>query len=93
MGLQTVFQTIHQGDLITVDANDRKIYAGCAEPLLARSSKKSSPMKGSPVYRSLEKHPEVCCPPESDRSRRGQILNPRAVGPCTISFVLLMKCP
>ncbi|MGC1404298.1 MAG: PEP/pyruvate-binding domain-containing protein [Thermodesulfobacteriota bacterium] len=74
MGLQTVFQTIHQGDLITVDANDRKIYAGCAEPLLARSSKKSSPMKGSPVYRSLENILKFVAPlnltdPEGDNFR------------------------
>ncbi len=54
MGMQTVFQNIHRGDLITVDANNRTIYAGRAEPLLAQSSKKSNPMKGSPVYRSLE---------------------------------------
>ncbi len=54
MGTQTAFQDIHQGDLITVDANGQKIYAGCAEILLTKSSKKTNPMKGSPVYRSLE---------------------------------------
>jgi pyruvate, water dikinase len=54
MGTQTAFNNIHRGDLITVDATGHKIYAGKVESLLSRSSKKSSPMKGSPVYRSLE---------------------------------------
>jgi pyruvate, water dikinase len=55
MGTQTAFQSIHKGDLITVDATDHKIYAGKVDALLSRASKKSSPMKGSPVYHSLEK--------------------------------------
>jgi pyruvate, water dikinase len=55
MGTQTAFQTIHGGDLITVDATGHKIYAGRVDTLLSRSTKKSSPMKDSPVYRSLEK--------------------------------------
>jgi pyruvate,water dikinase len=55
MGTQSAFNTIQGGDLITVDATNHKIYAGRVETLLARASKKTSPMKGSPVYRSLEK--------------------------------------
>src|SRR4030042_6957626 len=54
MGTQTAFQTIRPGDVVTVDATDHKIYAGRVETLLSKSSKKTSPMKGSPVYRILE---------------------------------------
>ncbi|MBI4767934.1 MAG: pyruvate, water dikinase, partial [Deltaproteobacteria bacterium] len=54
MGTKTAFQTIPGGDLITVDATGQKIYAGRVDLLLSRSSKKISPMKGSPVYRTLE---------------------------------------
>jgi pyruvate,water dikinase len=54
MGTQRAFETIHQGDVITVDANTHTLYAGRAESLLAQSHLKTSRMKGSPVYRSLE---------------------------------------
>jgi pyruvate,water dikinase len=54
MGTKTAFQTIQRGELITVDATGHKIYAGRVDVLLSGSSKKISPMKGSPVYRSLE---------------------------------------
>ena len=54
MGTQTAFQTIRPGDVVTVDATDHKIYAGRVETLLSKFSKKTSPMKGSPVYRILE---------------------------------------
>jgi pyruvate,water dikinase len=54
MGIQSAFKKIQKGDLITVDANHCKIYLGKAEALLKKSLKKSSRMKGSPVYRSLE---------------------------------------
>ena len=53
MGTKTAFQTIQGGDLITVDANGHKIYAGRVDVLLSGSSKKINPMKGSPVYRTL----------------------------------------
>jgi pyruvate,water dikinase len=54
MGVQGAFQKIHSGDLITIDANHRTIYAGRADDLLARVATKSSLMKGSPVYQALE---------------------------------------
>ncbi len=54
MGTKKAFQTIQGGDLITVDATGQKIYAGRVDILLSGSSKKISPMKGSPVYRTLE---------------------------------------
>jgi pyruvate, water dikinase len=55
MGTQTAFRTIHTGEVITVDATGQKIYGGRVEPLLSGSLKKTNPIKGSPVYRSLEK--------------------------------------
>jgi pyruvate,water dikinase len=46
---------IKNGDIITVDADGRKVYSGKVEPLLKDSSvKKSSIMKGRPVYNTLE---------------------------------------
>jgi pyruvate, water dikinase len=54
MGTQRAFETIHQGDVITVDANNHFLYSGRAESLLDQSHLKTSRMKGSPVYRSLE---------------------------------------
>ncbi len=62
MGTQTAFTTIHGGDLITVDATGHKIYAGKVESLLSKTPPKSSPMKGSPVYRSLEKILKLIAP-------------------------------
>jgi len=54
MGTQRAFETIRPGEVITVDANQQALYAGRVESLLAKSKVKTSRMKGSPVYRSLE---------------------------------------
>jgi pyruvate, water dikinase len=54
MGVQGAFQKIHSGDLVTVDANHHRVYAGRADTLLARVISKSNRMKGSPVYQTLE---------------------------------------
>ena len=54
MGLPSASRTIRKGDWITVDADGQRVYAGRAELLLARASEKSSLMKGSPVYQTLE---------------------------------------
>ena len=54
MGTSTAFRTIRTGDLITVDAGGQKVYAGKAEALVARAVERSSLMKGSPVYHTLE---------------------------------------
>ncbi len=54
MGLSSASRTIRKGDWITVDADGQRVYAGRAELLLARASEKSSLMKGSPVYQTLE---------------------------------------
>jgi pyruvate,water dikinase len=54
MGTSAAFRTIRTGDLITVDADGRRVYAGKAEALLASHAQRSNPMKGSPVYRTLE---------------------------------------
>lgn len=62
MGTKTAFQTFHRGEVITVDAMDRKIYAGPVEALLSLSSRKPNPMKDSPIYRSLEKILQLIAP-------------------------------
>ncbi|MBA4392962.1 MAG: pyruvate, water dikinase [Desulfobacca sp.] len=54
MGTQRAFETIQRGELITVDANNHILYTGRVESLLTQSRLKSSRMKGSSVYRSLE---------------------------------------
>jgi pyruvate,water dikinase len=55
MGATGAFQTIHTGDLVTVDADGQKIYAGKAENLLtAVPADRSSMMKGTPIYHTLE---------------------------------------
>jgi pyruvate, water dikinase len=54
MGVQGAFQKIHPGDLLTVDAYHQTIYAGRAETLLSLAAARSHPMKGSPVYHTLE---------------------------------------
>jgi pyruvate,water dikinase len=54
MGTQRAFETIKQGEVITVDANNHALYAGRVESLLNQAQSKKSRMKGSPVYRSLE---------------------------------------
>lgn len=55
LGTSTATRDIHTGDLITVDADNRRIYAGRVEYLLGRMTQRTSLMKGSPVYATLEK--------------------------------------
>ena len=46
---------IKNGDIITVDADGRKIYEGRVESLLKKATiKRKNIMKGSPVYKTLE---------------------------------------
>ncbi|MFH1672585.1 MAG: PEP/pyruvate-binding domain-containing protein [Pseudomonadota bacterium] len=47
---------IRNGDTITVDADTRKVYEGKVEPLLKEAqTERLNPMKGTPVYSTLEK--------------------------------------
>lgn len=55
LGTSTATRDIHNGNLITVDADGHRIYAGRAESLLQKAAEKVSLMKGSPVYTTLEK--------------------------------------
>jgi len=56
MGLSGAYQALPVGEVITVDATHRRIYAGRVESLLSRQNGETeSPMKGSPVYRILER--------------------------------------
>lgn len=53
-GTSTATRDIHNGDIITVDADNRQIYAGRAESLLQKAAERTSLMKGSPVYITLK---------------------------------------
>ena len=54
---------IQNGDIITVDADGRKVYEGRVECLLEEASvERASLMKGSPVYHILEKALEYVVP-------------------------------
>jgi pyruvate,water dikinase len=46
-------QSLKNGELVTVDADGRSIYAGRVESLLTRSEPKKNLMQGSPVYKVL----------------------------------------
>ncbi len=55
MGATGAFQKIHTGDLVTIDADGQRIYAGKAENLLAANRvDRPGTMKGTPVYQTLE---------------------------------------
>ncbi len=63
LGATGAFQTIHTGDLITVDAGGQRVYAGKVEILLATAAAhRVNTMKGSPVYRALEEVLKVIAP-------------------------------
>ena len=53
LGTSTATRYIHNGDLVTVDATGRTVYAGRAEYLLEKAAEKTSLMKGSPVHNTL----------------------------------------
>ena len=53
VGTSTATRHIHNGDLVTVDATGRTVYAGRAESLLKKAAEKTSLMKGSPVHNTL----------------------------------------
>lgn len=53
VGTSTATRHIHNGDLVTVDATGRAVYAGRAESLLKKAAEKTSLMKGSPVHNTL----------------------------------------
>ena len=55
MGIREATRTIRGGDLITVDADGLRVYAGRAEGLIRRAAEKISPMKGSPVELTLRR--------------------------------------
>jgi pyruvate,water dikinase len=46
-------QSLKNGELVTVDADGRSVYAGRVESLLAQSEPKKNLMQGSPVYKIL----------------------------------------
>ncbi|MDY6854477.1 MAG: PEP/pyruvate-binding domain-containing protein [Thermodesulfobacteriota bacterium] len=53
-GVDSAMGKIQNGDLVTVDANNRVIYKGKAEYLLIGSASKKTLMEGSPVYETLK---------------------------------------
>ncbi len=55
MGALEATRTIRGGELITVDADGLRVYAGRAEVLIRRAAEKVSPMKGSPVELTLRR--------------------------------------
>jgi pyruvate,water dikinase len=74
MAAQGAGKILRQGELITVEADQRRIYAGRVEALLSQRAAKASPMKGSPVYRRLENILKLIAPlnltdPESENFR------------------------
>ncbi|MBW2646164.1 MAG: pyruvate, water dikinase [Deltaproteobacteria bacterium] len=54
VGASNATRDIHNGDLITVDADGRTVYAGRAESLLQKGAEKTSLMQGSPVHTTLD---------------------------------------
>lgn len=76
MGALKATQIVSDGDLITVDADGLRVYAGRAEVLIRRAAEKVSPMKGSPVeltLRRLLKHiaPLMLTDPEAANFNTG----------------------
>ncbi|MFH2012429.1 MAG: PEP/pyruvate-binding domain-containing protein [Pseudomonadota bacterium] len=57
-----VTDKLNNGDLITVDAEGRKIYKGCIESLLVESAHKKRFMEGSPVYEILKEVSQYIVP-------------------------------
>ena len=53
-GIAGALTTLRNGDLITVDADARRMYKGRVESLLAQSEVKKNIMEGSPVYNVLQ---------------------------------------
>ncbi len=53
-GIPDVTNVLKNGDVITVDADGRTVYAGCVDSLLDRRICKKNLMAGSPVYETLE---------------------------------------
>lgn len=59
MGTQKASRNLEYGEIVTVDADGARVYAGRAEALLSLAAEKSNAMKGSPVeitLRRLLKH-------------------------------------
>ena len=59
LGTQKASRTLEYGEIVTVDADGLRVYAGRAEALLQRAAEKINAMKGSPVeitLRRLLKH-------------------------------------
>ncbi|MDD5153471.1 MAG: PEP/pyruvate-binding domain-containing protein [Desulfovibrionales bacterium] len=54
VGVPAAATKIKNGDLITVDADNGRIYSGRIESLLGVRPERLSLMKGSPIYRTLE---------------------------------------
>jgi pyruvate,water dikinase len=55
LGTQKAFRTLERGEIVTVDADGRRVYAGRAETLLRRAEGKVNIMKGSPVEITLRR--------------------------------------
>ena len=53
MGTSIATEDIPMGEIVTVDATGRVVYAGRAESLLANEAEKTSLMRGSPVHKTL----------------------------------------
>jgi pyruvate,water dikinase len=53
VGTGSATETITNGEMITVDATNRVVYRGTVESLL-KKKKPRNPMKGSPIYRTVQ---------------------------------------
>ncbi len=61
-GLEGALQHLSAGQLVTVDASDRKVYAGRVEPLLAHKDVPRNLMAGSRVWQLLKQAAEQIVP-------------------------------
>ncbi|WP_243313565.1 PEP/pyruvate-binding domain-containing protein [Fundidesulfovibrio agrisoli] len=55
LGLRGAMSTLEPGARVTVDATNRRIYAGRVEPLLAENGVAPAPMLGTPVHDLLKR--------------------------------------
>jgi pyruvate, water dikinase len=61
-GVQDAMERLRPGDLVTVDADGRKVYEGRIEALLAGKEEPRNLMEGSPVYEALRKAADQVIP-------------------------------
>ncbi|WP_243367540.1 PEP/pyruvate-binding domain-containing protein [Fundidesulfovibrio soli] len=55
LGLRGAMDTLKPGEMVTVDATNRRVYMGRVEPLLDQNQGVSAPMLGTPVHDLLKR--------------------------------------